>query len=75
MLIIFGASVFGYGYYLKEKKEQLDAIKRGFCPSCHQNTIEVSDERRAGCGPKIISFTCLSCGYENAFSVESGCGL
>jgi len=75
MVIIFAASVFGYGYYLKEKKEQLDAIKRGFCPSCHQNTIERSDERSAGCGPKIISFTCSNCGYENAFSVEGGCGL
>lgn len=71
MLIIGIGSAVAYTYYLKEKKEQLDTIKRGFCPICHTNTIEVSDERSTGCGPKIISFTCTSCGYENSFSIDS----
>jgi RNase P subunit RPR2 len=75
MLIILIGSVATYIYYLKEKKEQLDSIRRGYCPSCHQNSIEISDERGAGCGPKIISFVCLSCGYENSFSIDSGCGI
>ncbi len=76
MLIILIGSVLGYIYYLKEKKDHLDAIKRGFCPRCHQKSIEISDQRSAGCGPKIVSFKCSNCGYENSFSVENGgCGL
>jgi RNase P subunit RPR2 len=76
LVILFGGSVVGYAYYLKEKKEQLDSIKRGFCPQCHQKSIEISDERGGGCGPKLISFECKECGYQNSFSVENGsCGL
>ena len=76
MLIILIGSVLGYVYYLKEKKEHLDAIKRGYCPQCHQKSIEVSDQRSAGCGPKIVSFKCTNCDYENAFSIDGGsCGL
>lgn len=76
MLIILIGSVLGYIYYLKEKKEQLDTIKRGFCPLCHQKSIIITDERSAGCGPKIVSFKCTGCDYENAFSIENGsCGI
>jgi RNase P subunit RPR2 len=75
MLIILAGSVIAYNYYLKEKKEHLDAIHRGFCPICHQNSIEISDQRGGGCGPKIISYTCLNCGYENSFSIDGSCGL
>jgi len=77
MLIILLGSVFVYIYYLKDKKEQLDAIKRGFCPKCHQNSIELTDQRSSGCsGPKILSYECLECGYVNSFAVENGgsCG-
>lgn len=77
MLIILTGSVFVYVYYLKEKQEQLNSIKRGFCPKCKQDTIELTDQRSSGCsGPKILSFECLSCGYVNAFAVEndSSCG-
>lgn len=77
MLIILAGSVFVYVYYLKEKKEQLDSIKRGFCPKCKQDAIELTDQRSGGCsGPKILSFECLSCGYANSFAVEndSSCG-
>jgi len=78
MLIILIGSVFAYIYYLKEKKEQLDAIRRGFCPKCHQKSIELTDQRSGGCsGPKILSFECMECGYTNSFSVQGGggCGI
>jgi len=78
MLIVLTGSVLVYVYYLKEKKEQLDSIKRGFCPKCKQKTIELSDQRSGGCsGPKILSFECLECGYTNSFSVQnnSSCGI
>jgi DNA-directed RNA polymerase subunit M/transcription elongation factor TFIIS len=73
MLIVLGGSVSAYVYYLKEKKEQLDAIKRGFCPKCHQKSIVLTDKRSGGCsGPSLLSFECTECGYTNTFSVEGG---
>ena len=78
LLIILIGSVLVYIYYLKEKKEQLESIRRGFCPKCKQDTIELTDQRSGGCsGPKILSFECLSCGYANSFAVDasdSSCG-
>ena len=77
LLIILVGSVLVYVYYLKEKKEQLDSIRRGFCPKCKQNAIELADQRSGGCsGPQILSFACLVCGYTNSFAVNSGdsCG-
>lgn len=77
MLIILIGSVLVYIYYLKEKKEQLDSIKRGFCPKCKKESIELSDQRSGGCsGPKILSFVCTSCEYTNSFAVQNSnnCG-
>jgi len=77
MLIILTGSVLVYTYYLKEKKVELDSIKRGFCPKCHQKSIELTDQRSGGCsGPKILSFECIECGYVNSFAVENdgSCG-
>lgn len=77
MLIIILGTVFVYIYYLKDKKEQLDAVKRGFCPQCHQKSIELTDQRSGSCsGPKILSYECLECGYANSFAVENSgsCG-
>jgi len=72
MLIILLGSVLVYIYYLKEKKEQLDTIRRGFCPQCKQNSIELTDQRSGGCsGPQMLSFECLECGYINSFSVDN----
>jgi len=72
MIILLVGSVLVYVYYLKEKKEQLDSIRRGFCPQCKQDSIELSDQRSGGCsGPKQLTFECLSCGYVNSFSVDS----
>ena len=71
MLIILVGSVMVYIYYLKEKKEQLDSIRRGFCPSCKQDDIALTDPRSAGCSaPKMLTFECLSCGYINSFTVD-----
>jgi len=78
MLIILIGSVAVYIYYLKEKKEELDSIKRGFCPSCHQSSsVDIVDERNTGCGsPKMVTFECSSCGYTNVFNIASGsCGI
>ncbi len=77
MFIILIGSVTVYTYYLKEKKVELDSIKRGFCPKCHQRSVELTDQRSGGCsGPKILSFECLECGYTNSFAVENdgSCG-
>ncbi len=72
MLIVLVGSVLVYIYYLKEKKEHLDSIKRGFCPKCNQKSIELSDQRSSGCSsPQILSFECLECGYANSFAVEN----
>lgn len=78
MLIILIGAVLAYIYYLKEKKEQLDAIRRGFCPKCHQKSILLTDQRSGGCsGPALLSFECTECGYANSFSVQNGgsCGV
>ena len=72
MLIILIGSVLVYIYYLKEKKEQLDSIRRGFCPQCKQNSIELTDQRSGGCsGPQMLSFECPECGYINSFAVDN----
>ena len=72
MLIILIGSVLVYAYYLKEKKEQLESIQRGFCPRCKQDAIELTDQRSSGCsGPQMMSFECLACGYANSFAVQN----
>ncbi|MBA1419959.1 MAG: hypothetical protein FAF03_03630 [Epsilonproteobacteria bacterium] len=72
LLIILIGSVLVYVHYLKEKKEELDSIRRGFCPRCKQDSIELTDQRSGGCsGPQMLSYECLSCGYVNSFAVDS----
>lgn len=71
MLILLIGSVLVYIYYLKEKKEQLDSIRRGFCPQCKQANIELKDQRSGGCsGPQMMLFECPECGYKNSFAVQ-----
>ncbi len=73
LLIILLGVVISTIYYLKDKKAQLDAIKRGFCPACKQNTIELIDKRGGGCsGPQLLTFECSACGYTNTFSTHQG---
>lgn len=72
MLIVLLGSVLSYAYYLKEKKEHLDSIRRGFCPRCKHNGIELTDQHSGGCsGPKMMTFECLECGYTNSFAVQN----
>jgi len=72
IIVLFGI-VIVYIYYLKEKNEQLNSIKRGFCPKCKKDTIELTDNRSGGCGsPRLVSFECCECGYANSFSIEGG---
>lgn len=72
LFIILIGSVLVYIYYLKEKKEQLDSIRRGFCPQCKQDNIELIDQRSGGCsGSQMLTFECLDCGYINSFAVDS----
>ncbi len=77
LLIVLAGSILVYVYYLKEKKEELDSIKRGFCPRCHHENIELVDRRGGGCsGALLLSYECADCGYYNSFAVENdgGCG-
>jgi DNA-directed RNA polymerase subunit M/transcription elongation factor TFIIS len=69
LLIVGLGIVVGYAYYLKEKHEQLRAIESGICPKCGQKSIELTDQRGAGCGSKMVSFRCTVCEYENTFNV------
>jgi len=77
LVLVLTGSITIYSYYLKEKKAELDSIRRGYCPTCHQNTIEMVDQRGTGCGsPRLVSYECSSCGYHNSFSIDGGsCGL
>lgn len=74
-MIVLVGSISVYIYYLKEKNEHLCAIESGICPKCKQASIVLNDRRGGGCGPKLVSFYCTECGYENSFSVDNGCGL
>ena len=75
MLIVLIGSVSVYAYYLKEKKEELSSIERGFCPRCHKDSIELVDKRSGGCsGPKLLSYECPECGYYNSFAIDDSGG-
>ena len=75
LLIVGIGSVAVYIYYLREKNEHLRQIRQGICPQCGEKSIVLSDQRGGGCGPKLVSFTCMACGYENSFSMNGSCGL
>ena len=68
-------SIAVYVYYLREKNEQLKTIMSGVCPKCGKESIVLNDKRGGGCGPKLVSFYCIECHYENSFSMDSGCGI
>jgi len=76
IIFIFASSIIAYAFYLKEKNQEFRKIEDGFCPKCKHKTIELIDIRGTGCSPKIVTFKCSSCGYENSFTKpESGCGI
>lgn len=65
----------GYGFFLKEKNKEFNKVNEGFCPKCKNQTVDIVDIRGSGCSPKIITFRCQSCGYENSFTQPSNCSL
>ena len=76
LVFIVLSSAIGYTYYLREKNQELDKIEEGFCPKCKQKNIELIDVRGTGCSPKILTYRCNNCGYENSFTQpNSGCSI
>jgi RNase P subunit RPR2 len=72
LLFILIGTIVGYGYFLKEKNSEYAKIEQGFCPKCKFKSIELIDIRGAGCGPKIVTFRCNHCGYENSYTQKGG---
>ena len=73
LLIIIIGIVVSYVYFMKEKKASLHAIEQGICPKCHQESMELTDQRSTGCGgPKMLTFECQNCNYVNTFNVNGG---
>jgi predicted nucleic-acid-binding Zn-ribbon protein len=62
----------GYGLYLKEKDRDYRAVEEGFCPKCGLKSVELVDIRGSGCSPKILTFRCSNCGYEDVFTQKGG---
>lgn len=75
IIFIFVAGIVGYYFYLKEKNIELSKANEGICPKCNQQTIDLVDVRGSGCSPKIITYRCYNCGYENSFTEQSGCSI
>lgn len=76
LLIIIVGLVVSYIYFMKDKSDQLRAIQEGICPKCHQESMELVDQRSTGCsGPKMITFECNSCNYVSTFHIDAqgGC--
>ena len=75
LLITIIGLVVSYIYFMKEKKAQLQAINQGICPKCHQQSMELIDQRSTGCsGPKLMTFECKNCQYVNTFHIDNSCG-
>ncbi|CAA6816270.1 MAG: Unknown protein [uncultured Sulfurovum sp.] len=73
LLIIGAGLVLSYIYFMREKKENLQAIQEGICPKCHKEGMELVDQRSTGCsGPKMLTFECQHCDYINTFNINGG---
>ena len=76
LLIIIVGLVVSYIYFMRDKSEQLRAIQEGICPKCHQESMELIDQRSTGCsGPRMLTFECRECNYVSTFHVnaQGGC--
>ncbi len=72
LLIVIIGLVISYIYFMREKKENLQAIQEGICPKCHKEGMELIDQRSTGCsGPKMLTFECKACDYVSTFHVNS----
>jgi len=73
LLIVIVGLIISYTYFMKEKKQNLQAIQQGICPKCHQEGMELIDQRSTGCsGPKMLTFECQACDYVGTFNVDAG---
>jgi len=71
LLIVIIGLIISYIYFMREKKENLQAIQEGICPKCHEKAMELIDQRSTGCSaPKMLTFECQACGYVNTFNVN-----
>ena len=77
LLLIGSGLILSYLYFMREKKESLNAIQDGICPKCHKESIELIDQRSNGCSaPKMLTFECKSCEYVGTFHInKNGCGI
>jgi hypothetical protein len=75
LLLIGSGSIAAYLYYLREKGDELDTIAKGICPYCGKKSIELYDIRGGGCGPRIVSYRCTLCDYDNSFSIDGDCNI
>jgi len=75
IIFILVASILGYTYYLKEKNVEYTQMNNGICPKCKNKSIELVDIRGSGCSPKIVTYRCYHCGYENSFTESANCSL
>ena len=73
LLIVIIGLIISYTYFMREKKENLQAIQNGICPKCHKEGMELIDQRSTGCsGPKMLTFECPNCEYVGTFHVNAG---
>ena len=75
LIIVLVGCVVGYAYYLREKNGDLREIEQGKCPACHKEGIEEVDRRGGGCSPRVVTFKCPHCKYENSFTIPGNCSL
>lgn len=65
-------TVIGYIYFMREKKSHLQKVLNGVCPKCHEESIELVDQRSTGCSnPTMLTFKCNSCDYINTFNISN----
>jgi len=59
LVLISMAIIISYIYFMKEKKKNLAIVEQGICPKCHEESIELVDQRSTGCsGPKMLTYSC-----------------
>ena len=75
IIFILVATIIGYYFYLREKNQEYEKAQEGYCPKCKQKSMELVDIRGSGCSPKIVTYRCYNCGYENSFTQASNCSI
>ena len=72
-LTVVGGLLWAYVVYLNDKAKRLDNIQKGICPKCKKQTIELKNQKGAGCsGTRMEEYICTNCGYRDSFHVDGG---